>query len=168
MPGTKSTRKRFRLAEGPAPLQSKSVNAGDAVGPLIKKRRRATTPPHNVFENEHVGIRLVDAEPWQSRERSPRRLRFTTAVVLPLHDNLLDADRSIQLDDFDEPPNSTSTPRPSPRPGSGAGNDSSRDFVDWHHLGHSHGILVASPASQTQQMALNNKCAGSPADMPNA
>ncbi|CUS23757.1 LAQU0S11e03620g1_1 [Lachancea quebecensis] len=142
------TRKRFKIDDSidcaPAmpPLQARSTNV-----PLkrengkprraedYKKRRvgensvstgQAKT---SVFDNEHVGLRLVDtprgvvssqvalppvsaavaaATPPRERGR-PRQLKIKT-TGLAHRELFLDADRSMQLDEFDQPPDSTSTP----------------------------------------------------------
>ncbi|SCV05614.1 LANO_0H11364g1_1 [Lachancea nothofagi CBS 11611] len=140
-------RKRFKLdepGETTLPLKSKSVNVGAQRAKSQQKRRRVE--PESVFDHEHVSIRLAD-DNWESvapkndrvvqaketraavlpsdlagkQKQSvppPRRLKIKTTGI-EFQEHFLDADRSIQLDDFDQPPDSTSTPLlGSPRSGS--------------------------------------------------
>ncbi|SCU88579.1 LAFA_0E13498g1_1 [Lachancea sp. 'fantastica'] len=134
------TRKRFKLDDTSMeqPLRSKPVNvvakAVSGKSPVARKRRKVEDPYSSVFDHQHVEIRLADenwrartadASPSGSQERSKsvsklqmkdhksgaRRLKIKNPLqTADLPRPFLDADRSIQLDDFDQPPDSTSTP----------------------------------------------------------
>lgn len=128
-------RKRFQLEDGEQtfhPLQSKSTNIPEAHAPIssieppLKKRRRTTThkkdsPKGSLFKNENVSIRLVDSHDVGNNNKN-RACSEEAPLLLSSHrrlnnkisnvENLGEAmeDRSVQLDDFDQPPDSTSTP----------------------------------------------------------
>ncbi|CEP63727.1 Spo13p LALA0_S09e01134g [Lachancea lanzarotensis] len=144
-----NTRKRFKLDDTlmDQPLRSKPVNvvvkSKTVKSPNVQKRRKVDGPYSSVFDHQHVEIRLADQN-WRiktagassdnSHERSKltkgvcgkdkssgaRRLKIKKSLqAIDLPRPFLDADRSIQLDDFDQPPESTSTPIiGSPRPAS--------------------------------------------------
>lgn len=165
---TLGTRKRFKVDDSIdcvaalPPLQARSTNV-----PLkrengkprrtddYKKRRVAeksdgtAQAKNNVFDNEHVGLRLVDTPhravsphslqppgsaavavmtPPRDRGR-PRQLKIKT-TGLAHRELFLDADRSMQLDEFDQPPDSTSTPLLG-SPGSSAGRSRPSSQLGW-------------------------------------
>lgn len=94
------------------------------------KKRRVSTKA-SIFDSEHVNLRFADApfetshriipttsasdgalpsnEPTEP-EKQPRRLKIKKATDIDTREQFLDANQSIQLEDFDLPPNSTSTP----------------------------------------------------------
>ncbi|SCV03481.1 LAME_0H10770g1_1 [Lachancea meyersii CBS 8951] len=137
------------LVDQTQPLRSKPINVVFKTGlksPVRQKRRKLDTPYPSVFDHQHVGIKLAD-ENWRAgtsvalpeapqdvglrpdsvpavseSEATQRARRLKIKNPLQTGDlprPFLDADRSIQLEDFDQPPDSTSTPiLGSPRPNS--------------------------------------------------
>ncbi|SJM87775.1 uncharacterized protein ZBIST_3964 [Zygosaccharomyces bailii] len=125
-------RRRFRLLnerESIRPLHARSTNVKPSAGRDVRvkqkqslkrrsdeslmptKRRRSERHPepsqisNTVFDNDHVQLRLLDSDDLLPGTVSPSE-RLT---------NIEEEEDSLQLEDFDQPPESTSTPLSAPR-----------------------------------------------------
>lgn len=131
--GLQMRKKRFKLedeSELILPLQSKSTNVAstNTVKACLKKKvstppkkRRCTKPQGALFADENVTLRLVDTDDKRfplhntdSVSDEARRLKRKTEDEQPYKLETIHEQESIKLSDFDQPPDSTSTPIASP------------------------------------------------------